>query len=134
MPTPSNAGPDFQPDFQPDFRVNQLEDDAIREGFDEHGILLDYDAVECVAKKVTDRETQRSRYFIKAYYGGPESGHFYNPKSLYGPSSLHGRSRGGMSAFVWRPVNAETFDSYLRFLATKNPMHYREAERNSCQS
>lgn len=123
-----------QPSAEPDFRVNPLADDPLKEGFNEKGVLVDYDSVECIAKKITDPETNRSRYFIKTNNGGPDAGHFYNPRSIYGVASPSSRGRAGMSSYIWRPVNVDAFDSYLRFLATQNPMHYREAERNSCQS
>lgn len=133
MPTHDSAGPDSAgPKGElPSFKVDELREDASREGFDCAGRPADYDGPECVAKRLTDRQTGRARFFVKACNSGPDAGHFYNHKSIYG---VRPAPRGGLPAFVWVTVNAECFDNYMRFLATGNVTYFREAERHSCQS
>lgn len=135
MPTRESAElkAELKADFktEPSFKVDELYEEARREGFNINGQPVEYDSPECVAKRLTDLQTNRSRFFIKACNSGPDAGHFYNPKSMYGMKST---SRGGLPAFVWVTVNLESFDNYMRFLATGNVTYFRESERHSCQN
>lgn len=114
------------------FRVDDARvGDVCLEGFNEFGAAVDPADPGCVAKRATDPETGTSRHWAKRATSGPDAGCLYNPQSAffrrqdYTQPSRHSGNLG----FVWRPVTAECFDHFLRFLATKNVTHLRVAER-----
>ncbi len=102
------------------------------EGFDEKGHVVPPEAPECVARTLTDVTTGKTRHFVRVAKDGPEPGHFYNPRSIYGkPPRPDAVTRGGNARYAWRAVTETAFDAYQRFLCTGDTTHLRIAERNA---
>lgn len=124
MQTPPNAEPKFQ------LGDSLADDKTERFGFNEKGVSISPDSPECVAKKSMDAVSGNTRYFVKVAKTGSDAGRFYNPQSSFTkPKSLNSRGSAGLEAYLWRPVRADAFDSYLRFLTTGNILCLRNAER-----
>ena len=106
--------------------------------------FLDGDDNPCVADDGEDTLAEdRDIAYAKtvSVNGRPDSFHirtdnqgkFFNPMDIYGNSNSHSKRihHTGERAFQYREVGVEAFQAYLAFLATKQQMHLRVAERNS---
>jgi len=76
-------------------------------------------------------KTKDSRFFIKKCNTGTNSGHFYDPNSLWNLENENKsfNSKKGKPIYQFVKVDAEIFELYLKYLKTKNPSHLRNAER-----
>lgn len=79
-----------------------------------------------LAKKVTNTDTNASKYYIKiGMYGRP-----YNPIGLYSEGqSAKFLTKAGKPQYTFKEVNEKTFSFYINFLTTKNTAWLSNTER-----
>jgi hypothetical protein len=72
--------------------------------------------------RISANESGKLHCYIKRGIRGPNKGMFYNPQDpMYAK---------GQTVYEYSKVTQAAFDSYLRFIKTKNVLHLRHAERS----
>ena len=111
---------------------NQSIDDEIETtGYGLGGFEIDPNCDDALAKVVTDKKTGRSSYWLKRATSGPDSGNLFNPQSPTFNAQAAKRFHSAMNRgqYVYRKASKDSFELYLKFLQTGNPLNLRNAER-----
>lgn len=100
-------------------------------GYTMGGDKVAHDSDVSLAKVSYDPATKLSSYWIKVARSGMDSGHPYNPQSPTatinaGQSLARELERG---QYTYKKVPKESFDLYVKFLANRNPVDFRNAQR-----
>jgi hypothetical protein len=116
-----------------DFRVDKtkvLEADGERSiyRYDSEGSLTDKDNI-AVAKKSENEATGVAQYFIRFTPSGMNAGDPYDPQKQHQEETKRFDATKGGDKFPFRRVTEESFNHYIRFLRTGNPVHLRLAAR-----
>jgi hypothetical protein len=85
-----------------------------------------YKEEKSLAKKITNLDTNSSKYYIKVgMYGRP-----YNPIGMYSEGqSAKFLTKAGKPQYTFKEVNEKTFSFYINFLTTKNTAWLSNTER-----
>lgn len=99
-----------------------------RTGFGLSGAPMDPDLPRCVAKSVVRGD--ESLYWVKVATSGPRRGYPYAFEFNEPGDLTRFVAQFGKDLFEWASVNRDSFEAYLRYLETRNPLHLRHAERS----
>lgn len=106
-----------------------LEASLERVGYDTTGDIIEPDDNRCVARKITNPATGKSRFFVRYVIAGRRSGHMFDKDKDDVELLKSNRPRQGQSPYQFKEVLRQAFDYYMEFLSTGNNAFVRRAER-----
>jgi hypothetical protein len=72
---------------------------------------------------------ENHRFYLKVSRAAHNYGKLFNPWDTFGARGDEQKTQfGDEKVFVWKEVSSKSFDSYMRFLQTKNLVHLRTSE------
>lgn len=112
--------------------MSTLENEQEIEAYDFAGKGTTSENKMCVAKKVSYKETNITKFFIKVCTHGMNSGLFFDPNNNYKEELGKFDNQTGRLRFTFKATSKESFDGYVKFLVSKNPSLLSNAQR--CQN
>lgn len=105
-------------------RIEEEQNSTVTNFTDSRGKDTIEDKLAC-AKTVQFKSNGKDKtmYFIRKYTQGDWKGHFYNPSNKVEVNFLQRSRVGGEELYKWVKVSKGMYQTYERFLITRNPVY-----------